>query len=320
LIKRSELTTQLTLLDAQPKSHEDQLRLLALETIAFSTAPPDEVARWTIDGRMNVAPLLEDVLQSVKGQSITFEGSHRIFNAAEPLLRTLQESIGKTIVFAADPASGEILMVTDTKPGPPPAPSSERPRYDSLSELQKNRPEQKPALPRLRHIKRAHAALARQPHIPFAYPSDVCRARAESMCQLLVNNFGVHPRLLSKVWISCQRGYDRFQVSTDLSPECKVDWQWHVAPLVESQYGYWVIDPALSDVPLTRGEWRSRIHATKTSAKFQYSTWERYGFSDGADVDQDEKEKLLAVELRRYRDYLSAQIVNHGPIPYAHCR
>lgn len=263
--------------------------------------------------------ITDDVLVGVTGKTVHFERSHAAFRADADILQRLKGAIGSSIRFAADPADGTVFMVESISAAPAVA-AVKHPLFPSITALQKARPEPKPAFPTTARLNELHKVLAMQPHIPFAYPKNGCWARAEAMCQLLIGFLGINQRLVSKIWISCSRGSSPcFDVPTKLNPDCKVRWFWHVAPLIETETTYLVMDPSLSDRPVDRPAWRTLLHGTASSAKFEYSVPERWGFADSLDVDATEKARQLKTDLAEYRDALSIQIIGSGPIPYAKC-
>ena len=261
----------------------------------------------------------DDVLVGVSGRTVRFERSHAAFRADGDVLQQLKTAIGSSVRFAADPADGTVFMVDSISP-PPPASVVKHPLFPTITALQKARPQPKPPFPTTERLRQLHNVLGMQPHIPFAYPKNGCWARAEAMCQLLIGFLGINQRLVSKIWISCSTGSAPcFEVPTKVNPDCKVRWFWHVAPLVETEKTYLVMDPSLSDKPVDRAGWRALVHGTVSTAKFEYSTPDRWGFSDSLDVDAAEKARQLKRDLAEYRDALSLQIIGSGPIPYAKC-
>ncbi|MBC75975.1 MAG: hypothetical protein CME64_08155 [Halobacteriovoraceae bacterium] len=112
--------------------------------------------------------------------------------------------------------------------------------------------------------------IAKAPHIPFDYPQDGCFGRAHEMVKIL-DKFNVNS---GKVFLE-----GNLQVETDKSPNGKVFWWYHVAPVVavktgrkkkvkystpgsrivrtrmEDEYIPHVLDPSIFDKPVPLSEW-----------------------------------------------------------------
>jgi len=299
-------------------SHEDIARSAAVEALRGMAG---EIAVDEVDGKIRrLGTFSEDVLLGVRGNVLMFERSHATYRATGDVLTQLKSAVGSSVRFAADPSDGTILLVDSIKVAPAVVAISKRPLFPTIAALQQSRPEPKPAFPSVQRLKELHKILGMQPHIPFAFPKNGCWARAEAMCQMLIGFLGINQRLVSKIWISCSTGSAPcLEVKTAVNPDCKVNWFWHVAPLVEGESSYFVMDPALSDRPITRAAWRSLMSVTDATAMFQYSTWERWGFLNKYDIDAEPKSAELKEDLAKYRNDLSIQILTNGPIPYAKC-
>ena len=321
-VVRGQLFNDFRLADA-PEQHGVALStegLLALQAMASRSSPLDLFAVGEVIGRPYIAPYTEDVVRRVTDGFVSFEKSHAVFSVSQAgMLATLRSNAGSLVKFVADPSSGEIFDVLATGLTPGPAARDDWPLYDSLRELQRRRPPSIGPLPKLTELKRLQSAVARQPHIPFDYLRDGCTVRAEAMCSLLIDHLNVDPRLVTKIWISCTDPNDDLELKTDLSPMCAVRWSWHVAPLIETETGFYVIDPPMSDVPLKRSNWGRRMNVPKAAARFQYSSSARYYHSEGLDASPDVRKKRLLGYLRQFNDLLSSQIVNCGPLPYSSC-
>jgi hypothetical protein len=90
------------------------------------------------------------------------------------------------------------------------------------------------------------------PCIPFLFPENGCWARAHEMARLMIEK-GYSPR---KVWID-----GILHVETANSPNCFVDWGWHVAPILCVRVNaikteMMVIDPSLFTTPVTEKDWK----------------------------------------------------------------
>lgn len=152
------------------------------------------------------------------------------------------------------------------------------------------------------------------PCIPFRYPDDGCWARAHEMCRLMTG-MGMTPK---KVWIRASAGH-WLHVDTRNSPNCYVDWGWHVAPTLcvrgpsFFQAQTLVIDPSLFASPVSEASWKSLqgdpdATLTETDA-IQY--WPNGG-TDPAYTDTN-------IRLAYYRLKLQNRAIQYGPPPYANC-
>lgn len=99
--------------------------------------------------------------------------------------------------------------------------------------------------------KRLFDLLAKRSEIPFDYPQDCCYSRAHWMCKLLADE-GV---LAEKAW-----NYGDLCVPTPHDPDGKVEWWYHVAPIIrieeagkEKEY---VLDPSMFNEIVLLEKWR----------------------------------------------------------------
>jgi hypothetical protein len=99
--------------------------------------------------------------------------------------------------------------------------------------------------------------------IPFDYPDDGCYARAHEMCRLMQAQ-GLE---CGKEWIYASGFPDSATLGVD-TPNAPgvahVDWVYHVAPTVQvvgpdGQARSMVIDPSISDKPLTPEDWKAKM-------------------------------------------------------------
>lgn len=100
--------------------------------------------------------------------------------------------------------------------------------------------------------------------IAFRYLRDGCYARARLMAMYL-KECGLFPR---KVWTFAPRPrHDPLWVSVPDGSGSKVEWKYHVAPVVsvqmpDSGVRDLVLDPSMFDHPVTVEEWRDAQHDT----------------------------------------------------------
>ena len=155
--------------------------------------------------------------------------------------------------------------------------------------------------------------------IPFKYPDSGCQARAHKMCYTMVNDHGEEPE---KVWIFPPPPYATFSVPTLNHPDCSVSWMWHVAPtLVVSTSGgdeKRVIDPSLSNIPLTINDWRD---LQDPNAIIEEKPWTEYFFGE-FEPEYDPDLERTNRNLDDRRDMLRDRCIEFGPPPYScmrHC-
>ena len=151
------------------------------------------------------------------------------------------------------------------------------------------------------------------PCIPFRYPDDGCWARAHEMCRLTIN-MGLSPR---KVWIDHSSGH-WLHVNTKNSPQCYVEWGWHVAPTLCVRAGFFqtqlmVIDPALFTTPVTEATWKGV--QGDPGATLTHTGADQYAHGGGTDPTYTGTNYYLA----KYRLALQTRAVQVGPPPYAYC-
>jgi hypothetical protein len=100
------------------------------------------------------------------------------------------------------------------------------------------------------------------PCMPFEYPEDGCTGRSHMMCNKLFTASLERPDLpdvlSGKIW--CHGAPDTaYEVETPNSPECKVRWLFHCAPLIRITDGTLrVLDPSLFDEPVLPEKWELR--------------------------------------------------------------
>lgn len=151
-----------------------------------------------------------------------------------------------------------------------------------------------------------------EPCIPFLYPDDGCWGRAHEMCRLM-KAMNLRPR---KVWIQ-----GSLHVATRNKPNCNVNWNWHVAPILCVRSGRFlqsqkmVIDPSLFRTPVPVASWKGvqddpNASLTYTDASV-FHLW-----NNTTDPTYVQTNQLLAT----YRLMLQNRSVASGPPPYANCR
>jgi hypothetical protein len=102
--------------------------------------------------------------------------------------------------------------------------------------------------------------------IAFRYPVDGCYARAELMVEQM-QRMGLKPY---KIW-SVANGEELF-ARTKNHPRGYVTWGYHVAPVVrvrlsENSQRWYVIDPSMSDLPMTITQWEQAQKRTSKSPR-----------------------------------------------------
>jgi hypothetical protein len=93
--------------------------------------------------------------------------------------------------------------------------------------------------------------------VPFDWPRDCCYTRAREMCKALA----AEGRTPGKVWNYAPPG-EALRANTPNVKEGYVEWGYHVAPPVpvkrkDGSVTDMVLDPSLSDKPLTPAEWKA---------------------------------------------------------------
>jgi hypothetical protein len=155
------------------------------------------------------------------------------------------------------------------------------------------------------------------PCIPFLYPEDGCWARAHEMCRLMIAA-GARPK---KVWIYHSPG-NVLHVDTANSPNCYVNWGWHVAPTLCVRKFWWffcrsrevVIDPSLFDGPVSKAVWKNIQN--DPGAQLVDSTAAVYYRTSGGSVTYDNDYSQTNYYLSVYRLQLQNRALNFGPPPY----
>lgn len=147
------------------------------------------------------------------------------------------------------------------------------------------------------------------PGIAFLYPEDGCWARASEMCRLMIAE-GEQP---SKVWL---RGW--LHTLTRNSPNCYVNWGYHVAPVLDVSVGgstqTYVVDPSLFDDVVPLATWISVQGDPAATATITAAS--QYGPYGGTDPTYSQTQTDLAT----YRDILRLRSVgSDGPPPYTSC-
>lgn len=152
------------------------------------------------------------------------------------------------------------------------------------------------------------------PCIPDRYSDNYCWARAHAWARLLRAE-GV---LVKKVFAD-----GSFFPRTSDSPPCKVEFYWHVAPVVRVRTGlwpiaeWWVFDATLLTEPMPIRDW---VAVLKPAGPWSTQLTDAKQFSrpsNGPTVDDNgaQTEKLL----QQARLELLERIQKDGPPPYAHC-
>lgn len=145
--------------------------------------------------------------------------------------------------------------------------------------------------------------------IPFLFPDDGCWARAHEMRRLMLG-MGHSSR---KIWI-----HGNLRVATRNSPNCQVNWWYHVAPTLCVRHWLFfarrmVIDPSLFTSPVTKATWKNvQSDPTATLTDTHGSI---YSFPNGTDPSYSSTNHYLVV----YRAQLRNRAINQGSPPYAHC-
>lgn len=238
---------------------------------------------------------------SVNADGALLSNSHALHNLS-PDVGSL--NVGQWYEMAIDPSSNIILWAEAITP--PWVRSGHSPQtYDINPET----------LPSLSPTQAADlfSSVQRQPHIPFRYPTDGCWVRAHEMCRLIEFFFGKNPKdIVAKVWHFAERSYF---VKTDDNPYCKVEWTYHVAPLIKVGELLMVIDPSLFTKPVEVAEWLRE--QGNPPARTAFTCWNAYKpYSIGAGTFSREMPGESETELQYHQILLIAMIFCHGPIPY----
>jgi Glutaminase len=109
------------------------------------------------------------------------------------------------------------------------------------------------------------AEFAAAEDLALRFPADGCYARTHLMVQRLLDR-GLAP---SKVWAFAASATDLLWTETPDHPDGRVQWGYHVAPVLvvrglDGDPHEMVFDPLLFDGPAPVEEWRSALHDTPT--------------------------------------------------------
>ncbi len=243
---------------------------------------------------------------SMAGETFRLSDSHAAHRRIDS---SLSLDTGRSYEMAIDPATNIILEARPTDRR-----AQDVPRSEAFSVSLES-------LPRLDHrgitAEALFSRLARQPHIPFQYLGNGCQGRAHEMCRLIERHLDQKPDdIVAKLW---NVGEGTIEVATDNSPDCRVEWFFHVAPVVNMNGSPLVLDPGLFPGPVPPETWLAR---QRTSAVTRQYPTSRHAFAPSAETEglfvaemSDQSEE----ELQRYRDALASQIFCRGPLPYP-CR
>ncbi len=109
------------------------------------------------------------------------------------------------------------------------------------------------------------AEFAAADDLALGFPADGCYARTHLMVQRLLDR-GLAP---SKAWAFAASATDLLWMETPDHPDGRVQWGYHVAPVLvvrgpDGDRRERVLDPLLFDRPVPIEEWRSALHDTPT--------------------------------------------------------
>lgn len=109
------------------------------------------------------------------------------------------------------------------------------------------------------------AEFAAAEELALRFPADGCYARTHLMVQRLLGQ-GLAP---SKVWAFAASAADLLWTETLHHPSGRVQWGYHVAPVLivrgpDGTSREMVLDPLLFDRPVSLEEWRIALHDTPT--------------------------------------------------------
>ncbi len=162
--------------------------------------------------------------------------------------------------------------------------------------------------------------LRNQPQIPFDYPVDCCYTRAHEMCRLLEakgiecrkywlfeEGWGVSPK--SELHPVDKSGNPVEFWNSDVTPPrpTPVQWVYHVAPLVDvrqpdGRVEEMVLDPSLSDRPMTKEEWR-RIQGDPPGAYGEESDSAAYFQNQKFGIREEDRDySKTAAQLEAHRN------------------
>jgi hypothetical protein len=221
---------------------------------------------------------------------------HKVRSGVEPL------QVGQWYQFAIDPASSDILAAHKTKDLELPQPPNllfAACQIEFSQLLKVSRPGARTLFSNVR----------RQPQIPFQFPGDGCWARAHEMVRLIERHFNYATQpVAAKIW-----NFGTLTVKTDNNPTCSVSWGYHVAPVVATDSGPLVIDPALFDRPVSIQKWQDK--QLDRSAKLIVTSRRAYMAADSESFVEASPGRTER-DLRVFRGELIAQIYTAGPLPY----
>jgi uncharacterized Zn-binding protein involved in type VI secretion len=153
--------------------------------------------------------------------------------------------------------------------------------------------------------------VAASDRIPFDYPADCCYSRAHEMCRMMQAQ-GID---CGKVWNYAPADGD-LAVDTQNNPAGRVEWGYHVAPVInvrgsDGVVRTMVMDPAMFDHPVTVDQWRNAQHQPNSDLEFSDST--PYYTNPGGTLltDPDGSEAAKQFEIHKDdRDSQPAPFVN----------
>ncbi|TFY99268.1 hypothetical protein EZ313_22150 [Ramlibacter henchirensis] len=211
---------------------------------------------------------------------------------------------GKTYEMVIDPATNEVRWARQTDKA---ARELGGPVVHSTEPIKKLR-----AVPR-KKASEFFDIVRRQPHIPFQYPANGCWARAHEMCRIIERHLDADPTdVVAKVWHYAGAGTE-LSARSNNTPECKVEWSYHVAPVVQQDDELWVIDPSMFDEPVPLDRWRQAQNPDNST--LAYSTWSVY-FRNSKGVESAEAPYEAESDMQEMRAKLYGQIYARGPLPY----
>lgn len=98
--------------------------------------------------------------------------------------------------------------------------------------------------------------------IPFRFVSEGCRERAHRSAELLLDVKRIES---IKVWAFVADSSKPFiSIPTDQHPNCKVEWQFHVASAVLTHAGYFVLDPSTCASAVPLADWYCQLNNGNT--------------------------------------------------------
>lgn len=109
--------------------------------------------------------------------------------------------------------------------------------------------------------------------VPFDYPPDCCYARARVMCDMMEKKGFVSEKLWSKGNLTATKADGNPVTFPNRSGDPQtVQWGYHVAPIVDVEQPDGgvekrVLDPSLSDKPLTVDEWKARCGVSPSATQ-----------------------------------------------------